>query len=344
MTNQENQIQTTNYCARAIEDILRWIANLETLGATPISAQRARVVVDMLQRSVKFLLPNCAQIVDERSLRETHLELLHLPYPLVAFEAPWIKDEPVEERLNGFPQTTSTRRIALCWELDDGFEPFQGLNEIQESFPEGGVFVVPVYYLDDLRSWSIAPGGTFVPHESAISSDFQQTTASNIATQALIDAGRARGNEYRFRAEPFILLPELFNELVARAGGSVDRAFAQIGLDCGDEVTMAVQACSVLNCANVGTVDIEPSRALNAKRVAKGKLPLFTYKVLQISAERNAVGTLAGGTHTSPRMHLRRGHLRRLGGRTVWVRAAMVNAGSPDGVVMKDYQVGSGRP
>lgn len=38
-------------------------------------------------------------------------------------------------------------------------------------------------------------------------------------------------------------------------------------------------------------------------------------------------------------MHLRRGHLRQLERKVVWVRPAMVNAESTRGVVHKDYGV-----
>lgn len=296
----------------------------------------------MLRRAVKFLLPNCAQIVEEQSLREAHLELLRLPYPIVAFEAPRIKDDPVDSELNGFQQSTSTRRIALCWEMDEAFEAFPGLNQIASVFPEGGIFVLPIYYADSERSWRTTVGGTFVPYDSVIDpSRFEQMEASRIAEQALFEAGRAKRNGYRFRSEPFIMMPEIFQQFIEHAGGNVDQAFAQVTLDSGDEVTMAIQACSVLNCANVGAVDVLPSSALNAKRVSKGKVPFFTYKVLQITADRSVGGGggLGGANHASPRTHLRRGHLRRLRDRTFWVRAAIVNAASADGVVVKDYKI-----
>jgi len=79
---------------------------------------------------------------------------------------------------------------------------------------------------------------------------------------------------------------------------------------------------------------------LNKKRQAKGKQPFFSYKVLQLLEERREVGkTGAGGSSVSPRMHLRRGHLRRLESKVVWVRPAMVNAGVNTGAVLKDYAV-----
>jgi hypothetical protein len=108
----------------------------------PQTARRALVIAEMLQRAVKFMLPNCVQLVDERSLRESHLQLFRLPYPLVAFEAPWIKEQADNDEIYGFAQSRSTRRIALCWELSDDFEPFPGVNAISQAFPAGGVFVI----------------------------------------------------------------------------------------------------------------------------------------------------------------------------------------------------------
>ena len=47
-----------------------------------------------------------------------------------------------------------------------------------------------------------------------------------------------------------------------------------------------------------------------------------------------------GGTHASPRVHLRRGHIRKIAdGRTVWVQACVV--GSKHGMVLKDYKLRS---
>jgi hypothetical protein len=300
----------------------------------------------MLQHAVKFMLPNGAQLVDELSLREPHLELLRLHYPLVAFEAPWIKEREGEQELNGFEQSISTRRIALCWELDAEFQPFPdirlerfpGVEAVRGAFPEGGVFVLPVYYVDASRAWQFGVGGTFIPREFRVGANFHVLPASHIAHDAL---GRKNESGYRFRAEPFVAMPELFEGLIAGADGDWERALATVQLDTRDEVIAAIQACSVLNCANVETIDVSPSRAVNAKRAAKGKPPFFAYKVLQVSADRGVQSEQGGGSHASPRMHLRRGHLRRLSDRVVWVRAAMINAGSPDGVVVKDYAVRS---
>jgi len=259
----------------------------------------------------------------------------------VAFEAPWEKEDGIEQ-LGEFQQTPATKRIALCWEASPEYELLPGLNSILEAFPEGGVFVLPIYWGPEHRRWTVALGGSFVPYENTMQDVKLEESlpASRIAHAATIEAGLTKSKAKHFRAEPFYLLPEFYEKTLAAYGGNREKAYAQIILDSRDEVQAVVQACSVINCANVTTAEISASAALNKKRQEKGKQPFFSYKVLQLSDERREAGKGgASGNHASPRMHLRRGHLRRLESKVVWVRPAMVNAGSNTGVVLKDYAV-----
>lgn len=95
----------------------------------------------------------------------------------------------------------------------------------------------------------------------------------------------------------------------------------------------------ILGCSNVETADNPAPAALNKKRARAGKFPVLEYKtlVLKIDAPRTS-GQAGGGTHASPRVHLRRGHVRRLeSGRRAWVQACVV--GSTHGMVLKDYRI-----
>jgi hypothetical protein len=336
---KNDQVQALNYCAHAIEDLRELEAILR--GTAPESARVFRRLIDMLQHSVKFILPNCCNLIDPDELRQAHLDLTRLPFPCVAFEAPWEKEDGIEQ-LGEFQQTPATKRIALCWEAGPEYELLPGLNSILNAFPEGGVFIVPIYWGPEHRRWTVALGGTFLPYENSVQ-DLkleESLPASRIAHAAAIEAGLAKPKAKQFRAEPFYLLPEFYEKTLIAYGGNREKAYAQIMLDSRDETMMLVQACSVINCANVTTAEVGPPAALNKKRQEKGKQPFFSYKVLQLSDERREAGKGGdGGNHASPRMHLRRGHLRRLESRVVWVRPAMVNAGTNTGVVLKDYAV-----
>jgi hypothetical protein len=334
-----NQIQALNYCAHAIEHLKLDVKAMRT--KIPASAQVILNLIEMLQSSIKFILPNGCNLIDPQDLRQSHLDLLKLPYPLIALEAPW--ELEIDDQIEEIPTSPATKRIALCWDAEQNIlEPIPGLNKsVLNKFPQGGVFVVPIYWSPDFKHWSTAMGGSFIPYNNEmgdLSSEQNLNQASKIAVEALAQSGRTSSRPKAFRAEPFALLPEIFEKCVTSLGK--EQAYSQIILDAHDEASMLIQTCAVLNCSNITTADIEAPKFLNKKRSEKGKQPFFSYKVLQLCEEKSQQASgMGGGSHASPRMHLRRGHLRRLENKTIWVKPAMVNANVTHGIVVKDYAV-----
>jgi len=94
-----------------------------------------------------------------------------------------------------------------------------------------------------------------------------------------------------------------------------------------------------LSCKNVEQTIIQKcDKALNARRINKGKLPLYEERILTIKVNaKQGTGTRTG-THESPRQHLRRGHIRRLESGNIWVNACVVGS-SEKGVIKKSYNV-----
>ncbi len=100
--------------------------------------------------------------------------------------------------------------------------------------------------------------------------------------------------------------------------------------------------CQILTNHNVTTEDIEPDAKAARSRRIRGKAPLYTYKTLTIGAPKARQVVRGGGTHASPRSHLRRGFYRTSPkGVRHWVNATMVMGETP-GFVHKDYQVEGG--
>lgn len=113
--------------------------------------------------------------------------------------------------------------------------------------------------------------------------------------------------------------------------------------DIEGEVTTVFEFLAALGCNNVSEqVALEEGRktTLNKQRKNNKKVPLFEYKLLTIPGQVKNVGG-KGGSHASPRTHLRRGHIRRLSsGKITWVNACVVRRDSvQEGVVIKDYAV-----
>ena len=105
-----------------------------------------------------------------------------------------------------------------------------------------------------------------------------------------------------------------------------------------DEIYSVMELVEALSCLNVKTQLLEPVDALKQARRAKdGKLPIYETKILTIPGSLGS-GEHLGGTHSGPRQHLRRGHIRRLPVGNIWVNSHLV--GDPSkGKIEKSYQL-----
>lgn len=95
-----------------------------------------------------------------------------------------------------------------------------------------------------------------------------------------------------------------------------------------------------MNCTNVGRQEHKPDAALQKARAKRGKQPLFSYWTLELNGRDGGAAQSFGGTHASPRVHLRRGHPRQYApGKWTWVQPHAV--GNRElGMVHKDYVIG----
>ncbi len=338
-------VQPLNYSAHAIEDILSTSEKLKY--SAPTSSKALRTLAGMIEQSIKFILPNRCDLIDPDEFKQAHYDLLRLPYPCVTFEVPWEDESDGSgwlDEVGGVQQQHATKRIALCWEVGSGYDIDLGLGEFSNSFPQGGVFVLSVFWTQESKFWSTCHGGGFIPYGAQVRTyeSPSLSTSDKMIHQIKKDAGILGASKKGTEGKVFIALPELFAAL-SKEFGSVDRALAEVLLNTHDEAMVLIQACSVINCQNVLTEILPASVALNKKRVSSGKQPFFSYKILQLSGDTEKTSTSragAGGSHAAPRMHLRRGHLRRVSDQhSIWVRPAIINKGSIRGVVDKDYKV-----
>jgi hypothetical protein len=329
-----DHVRSLNYTTQALQ---QFETDPALRGHMPGIRMPHKYIVKQLRESMKFLLPNCAELIDMGELRQAHVDMARLPYPVVTLEAPWVWPDGAGGDKHG--GIRSSKRIALCLTMSPEVASWLPDTRCFLKEEHGGGIVIPLYWEDRTGLWNLPMGGAFVPHENEVS-DYIPGEAC-LATQLLNDPYVSAGVPLRqlrqFRVAPFLLLPEMSEDALAHA--KEKEVAARILSDARDEVSMLLQTCVVLNCANVSTAEIAAPKLINRKRKNKGKPPLFSYRVLQITAPR-ASGTSSGGAkHASPRAHLRRGHIRRLEERTIWVRPAMVNPSSAEKMVVKDYAV-----
>lgn len=117
-------------------------------------------------------------------------------------------------------------------------------------------------------------------------------------------------------------------------------------------VSAVMQLLCALSCSNVNISDddIKPSAVKQTIRSNKGKLPLFTYKILTVQIGRSPTDTikLSANSTTQPnedytpsnkRAHLRRGHPRKYkSGLKIWVNACSVG-NKQFGEIEKTYNI-----
>ncbi|HGO6074591.1 TPA: hypothetical protein ACK3Q6_004442 [Burkholderia cepacia] len=328
------EIQRLNYCAHAIDHFRELIPNI--LPTMPGMRAGYKAVTELLSASVKYLLPNCAQLIEISEVRQVHIDSVRLPYPVVALEIPWILPDGEGGDKGAL---RAPKRIALCVHLDADIAAL--LPDTARYLDEegGGVCVIPVYWVQEQNDWKIGVCGAFLPYSNDISAYVpdEADEQTRLVNEPLREAGLTHKKMRQFGVGPFLVLPELF-EHHANKLGSEKEAVALALADVRDEILALIQTGCVVNCANITTPIISSAAKLNRKREQAGRTPFFEYRVLAVAPPRQH-GDSRGGTHASPKTHLRTGHIRRLENKTVWVSSTIVNAGSERGVVAKDYAV-----
>ena len=106
------------------------------------------------------------------------------------------------------------------------------------------------------------------------------------------------------------------------------------------DMSAVLELMEALSCRNVYFESLEPvSDKVNEKRIKAGKIPFYETKILVINPNGKAVDkTDKGGTHASPRQHLRRGHIRRYATYSIWINNTVVGK-AENGRVDKSYNV-----
>ena len=128
-----------------------------------------------------------------------------------------------------------------------------------------------------------------------------------------------------------------FEKLVGHAlPKDVEKPFEQF---VSEAAAMLVAFLSKLATTHTEEV-IQQASPKNNRRILDGKLPIWEVKTLVLKTPvTRTVSEYQGGTHASPRQHIRRGHYRHYkSGKTAWVRDCIVGS-LEKGFVHKDYRV-----
>ena len=107
----------------------------------------------------------------------------------------------------------------------------------------------------------------------------------------------------------------------------------------GDECQAVLSLIEALSCSNVKATPLPTRQKLNKSAVKRGALPFDEYHILTLDGyTKTTDNSKTFGDRRSPREHLRRGHIRRLENKKIWINSMVVNAGN-HGKIHKSYEL-----
>lgn len=335
-----------NYSTHAIEGLQARIADMRRNGTMPHSVRAHEEMVELLRIAVKFNLPDNGELVALDTLDEAFSEFVRLPFDAVALEYGLSTLNEVYKGEDAFKETASSKRIAVCWTSSFAAR-FPALCPV--PLEKKGFYVASVYYDDEDKLWVFSPLANFVPANPAITRGAAPPVSRSDALEQefLLKQKAIKSTNSTYEAWTVQLCPE-YVTLFAMHAGSRDAAMARLSMDLRDETASAFAFCLTVNSSNIGRERLAPPEKLNKKRISNGKAPFFEAWVLDldrraIPAESGREGYSLEGSRASPRLHLRRGHIRRLSPeRITYVRGTAVGS-MRAGQIEKTYRVGGAK-
>lgn len=283
----------------------------------PGTSEGVLYLIDKLRAAQVFVLSDSGQLLDRSKPRpELPGVVLRPPFPVVALEylanpADWA--DPV------YTASSCSKRISLAWNNVDDLPP---TIEAMIGRPLGpGVIIASIAFYDEHQKWMPVAVAMHVDYEE----DWVARSEESHFHDAMVAAGRITPATARARTLPGSAIPISPETVFAGAATlGAARTMDMMGADLMDETAAFMDLCWALACKNVSIKHREAPARLNAQRVKAGKPPLHGFHVLELAGEAFG-GDARGGHHASPRSHLRRGHIRRLGAdRVTWVNQSMV--------------------
>lgn len=233
------------------------------------------------------------------------------------------------------------------------------LKEIKDTLHNGIHFALPdngFIFNDNFRGMNNVP--IKLPFEKITVEFFTNLPNEEDASKIIIVAEQndnqiiARMLLYEKTSKTWITLPTafltrstIFNESFEFEIFDLSKKFSVIAkakrLQCGKRIARHLfDLLEALNCKNVYMQNLEFIDDLkNERRIKAGKLPLYETKILVVDSKPKEIDpNWKGGTHASPRQHLRRGHVRHYDSGNIWINNCIVGKSS-NGRIDKSYEV-----
>lgn len=265
----------------------------------------------LLPSAIHFVVPDGGSVMDD-SLRGIRGECVRLPFPKITIEY----HVPDGGKLTNFATVRCSKRVIFAQEILDTKDDSQWIQ------------IISIVYNDAVKKWMPCAIGWLLSSKW----DEAEGTMPIKAEYAIPK-----------NAPPIVgkVFPVLIDSL-KEAYKILDATTAIQSLmhDLSSEVSVVLELCEALSCSNVSHEPIEKINPnVNARRIRDGKVPFYETRCLVINAPGlESTKSDCGGTHSGPRQHLRRGHIRRLPDKNIWINSCVVAANNP-AKIEKNYAI-----
>lgn len=321
-------------------------------------------LIKSIQGAAKFFMPETGMILPGKRAKTGELthqllyedaDLLHLPYPVTLFEY-YVPADGDGYRKDLASEKTSTRRITLAFDFSGpeflSHPVFScALKGVDAAIfaSEGGIVIVPIWYVDEDRTWTVGSGAAFVPRNQAAATRMPKEFRD---MNGQFHDGPRGLDGLLLCAQTIAIVMVKAAALIGAGLEMTSRSLIDEAVrDCSHDIIVVsdfVKAAGCVNISNQAIALTSGEQNLNKKRARSGKAPLFPYHVLNLALPRE-VSDLQNMTEeeretakSRPRTHPRRGHPRVIDQgpprRRVWVHPTIVNQGLTD-VIDTDYRV-----
>lgn len=289
-----------DYLRKAVPALNKLHKELEK--TQPKYVAHARDVVQAAQRAVKFVMPPNGQIFDSDGSGIP--EIIKLPYETIVIEYECTQDGGAPTQVFGEESVDPARKRIVYAEQKE--------KEII-------IASIVAFQNRGIDFWQVQPYFCVLIPSNDVPHDADLSDAPEIGGTRL-DQVRAQFVDMGGAAEDYF-------------GDDWERhAYA----DMVDESSALLSLVEALTCRNVSLEALPVKKNKGAQM--RGALPYDEYHTLVITSRSKQSSEELGGSHRSPREHLRRGHIRRLPKGNVWVNSTIVNSGN-HGKVKKMYEL-----
>ena len=300
-----------NYLRQAVPYIKD---NIHKWDVTPQYVNSAMQILDEATKAVKFVLPDDGVIFDNQ-LRGLP-EIIKLPYEQIVIE--YYCTTPGGRAVTHFGQeNTIATRKRIVYAEQSGENIVVAAIVFSET-PKGNYWQVLPY------SAEMIPKNHVLPWE-IMNNDPQK------------DELYKQKNPGAYKVEPVLGRYYDIGGMAKKLHGEEWDEHAHYNM--GDEVQAVLSLIEALGCSNVKSTKLATRQKMNKNAAKRGALPFDEYHVLTLDGPSKSSGDgKSFMDRRSPREHLRRGHIRRLENKRIWINSMVVNAGN-HGKIYKSYEL-----